>query len=589
MDEETLRLLLAGAFAFAVSLGLTFIVRSLAYRRGLVATPREDRWHSRPTALLGGVAIFAAFAIGWLVFSPDVPKASAVAAGAVLLFAGGLLDDLRPMRPYMKLVLQVATAALIVYLGLSLPWTENALINNLITVFWLVGITNALNLLDNMDGLAAGVAIIASGCMAVTFAMNGQLEAATLPVLLGGAALGFLVFNWYPASIFMGDAGSMFLGVTLGGTALLAEYGRSRSLAAVMITPVLIMIIPILDTAVVAVTRKLSGRSIAQGGRDHTSHRLVAVGLSEPRAVATLCVLAAVSGALAIAVGALQEEFIWLLVPTFALVLAGLAVFLGGVRVQDAEAVAPGRLVVRVLGDMSGIQRIVEVLLDVGLISLAYYGAFVLRYDGNIPPGQMALLGRTLPLVIGIQMIFLTVGGVYRSIWRYVGIREIIVVARSVVAGTVVGAAVVMLLNPDVVVSRSIFVLYALLLVIGIGGSRLSFRVFRVLLGRRTEAPEGATPVLIYGAGDGGELVMREILNNPTYRYVPVGFLDDDDRKAGRSIHGYRVFRSEDLPDVIRRHGVVEILVSTQQVPDSRLDLLRSLGVHPRRASIEFE
>ena len=128
------------------------------------------------------------------------------------------------------------------------------------------------------------------------------MQEAILPAILGGAALGFLLFNFNPASIFMGDGGSMFLGFTLGGIALLSSYDRTRNVTSVLITPVLIMLIPIFDTSVVAITRKLSGRPLSQGGRDHTSHRLVALGISERRAVLLLYGLAAASGILALLV-----------------------------------------------------------------------------------------------------------------------------------------------------------------------------------------------------------------------------------------------------------------------------------------------
>jgi UDP-GlcNAc:undecaprenyl-phosphate GlcNAc-1-phosphate transferase len=279
-----------------------------------------------------------------------------------------------------------------------------------------------------------------------------------------------------------------------------------------------------------------------------------------------------------------------LLVPTFILGIAGVAIFLGNVRVSDAGA-QPQRdsTVVRVIEDIYGKRRIFEVMLDVGLIVLAYYGAYVLRYEGSIPPGQAAIMGRTLPLVIVITELFLLLGGVYRAMWRYVGVDELVVLARSVGSGALVSALVVFALNPGQPISRTTFVLEALLLLLFIGGSRLSYRVMRVLLTRQTAPPAGARPVIIYGAGDGGELVMREILNNPGHRYAPIGFVDDDGRKAGRSIHGYRIFRSQELPDLIRRHGVEEILVSTRQVPEGELDALRRLGVRPKRVSIDFE
>src|ERR1044072_6955462 len=148
-----------------------------------------------------------------------------------------------------------------------------------------------------MDGLAGGVSFISCLFLTITFLLNGQMTEAMLPALLGGAVLGFLAFNFSPASIFMGDCGSMFLGFMLSGTALLSATGRFRNLASVLLTPVLILMIPIFDTCMVTITRKLSGRKISQGGRDHTSHRLVALGLSERRAVLVVYLFGAVTGA----------------------------------------------------------------------------------------------------------------------------------------------------------------------------------------------------------------------------------------------------------------------------------------------------
>ncbi len=590
VDDALIWLGAAAASTFVAALALTWLVRALAYRFGLVAPTRDDRWHKRPTALLGGIGIFVAFMVGCLLFLPDVPRVGAVLLGGTLLFGAGLWDDLRPMRPYVKLIIQVCAAALIVYLGLSLPWTDQDVLNNAITIFWLVGITNALNLLDNMDGLAGGIAIIASVAMAITFIVSGQINEAVIPVMLAGAVLGFLIFNRHPATIFMGDAGSMFLGVTLGSAALLSDYGRSRSLAAVLFTPVLILLIPIVDTALVAISRKSTGRSISQGGLDHASHRLVAMGLTEGRAVVTLYLLAAVSGVMALAVGALDQGLIWLIVPTFILGIVGFAFFLGQVVVHDeVQASVVDSRMMRVLSDLRGKRRIFEVLLDIALITLAYYGAYVLRYDGGIPQGQAELLGRTLPIVLIVEVVLLTLGGVYRTVWRYVGIGELVILGRSVAAGGLASAVVVILANPDIVVSRSVFVLQALLLVLLIGGSRLSYRVLRVMFERQRGPTADSTPVLIYGAGDGGELVVREILNNPGHRYSPIGFVDDDGRKTGKAIHGFRIFDSQEIPELMRRHGVTEILISTGQVSEGKLEALRSLGIRPRRVSIEFE
>src|SRR5215470_5286163 len=309
-----LRLGVGVAVTAALSLIFTFLVRRGAHRLGIVAAPRRDRWHSRPTASMGGIAICLAFVIGCFIFAPDLSRAYPILIAAT----------------------QVVAASIVVFGGLHLPgtiWTSWGA--EFLTIFWLVAITNAINLLDNMDGLAGGISLIACAFLAITFLVNGQTVEAALPLILAGAIAGFLRFNFDPASIFMGDCGSMFLGFALSGIALLSDFGRARNLVSVLATPVLILTIPIFDTMVVTVTRKLSGRPVSQGGRDHTSHRLVALGMSERRATLLLYTLAALSGALALAV---REMAIWgalALVALFALSVLFIGLYLGKVGVYQ--------------------------------------------------------------------------------------------------------------------------------------------------------------------------------------------------------------------------------------------------------------
>ncbi|HXG67022.1 MAG TPA: hypothetical protein VNO70_18105 [Blastocatellia bacterium] len=575
--------------ALLLSLILTAAVRALARRAGIVALPRQDRWHRRPTALLGGIAIYAAFMAGFFIFSPGLSKAWPILAAGTLLFVTGLVDDLIQIKPYAKLVVQLAAAAAAVYMGLRLEFTEYEAFNAVITVFWLVGITNAINLLDNMDGLAAGVTVIACAFLVVMFLSNGQADAAILPLLLGSAALGFLVFNFNPASIFMGDCGSMFLGFTLGGMALLS-YGQLRNFTAVLITPVLILMLPIFDTCVVTVARKLSGRPISQGGRDHTSHRLVALGMSERRAVLLLYLFAACSGGLALAVRYARPEVVLLLVAGFALLILFFGLYLGKVRVYEEGEQFAGGTVLQGLLDFTYKRRVFEVLLDITLAAMAYYAAYLLRWDAEMPAEQWAIFLKTLPMVMLVEILCLLAGGVYRGLWRYTGIDDLIVIAKSVFMGAAGSAAIIFTIYQMRGPSRGVFILNGLLLLVFVGASRLSFRLLRALLvGRRHLAHPDAKPVFIYGADDGGELLIREILANPEHRYRPVGFVDDDARKVGKVIHGYRVFKSSDLPDLLRRHGVQDVLVSSLKAPESGLDYLRGMGVSLRRMTVRID
>src|SRR5262249_5566173 len=152
--RNMIRLGASVAVTAALGLFLTFLVRYGAHRFGIVAAPRKDRWHSRPTALMGGVAIYLAFFIGCLGFAPDFPRAYPILVAATILFILGIIDDLRQLKPHTKLVMQMIAASVTVFGGLHLPWTGIEPVNDFITIIWLVGITNAINLLDNMDGLA---------------------------------------------------------------------------------------------------------------------------------------------------------------------------------------------------------------------------------------------------------------------------------------------------------------------------------------------------------------------------------------------------------------------------------------------------
>jgi UDP-GlcNAc:undecaprenyl-phosphate GlcNAc-1-phosphate transferase len=584
-----MRFLPAVLLTFLFGLAFTLGVRAWARRFGMIAAPRKDRWHQQPAALYGGVAIFAAFMLGFLLLGPRQSPVYAVILPATFLFLSGLLDDYIQMKPYTKLVMQLIAAVVAVYLGLRLPWTGSIAVNDLLTIFWLIAIPNAINLLDNMDGLAAGITVISCAFLFVTFLICGQPEEAMVAALLSGAAGGFLVFNFNRASIFMGDCGSMFLGFMLGGTALLSSYGRSRHLTAVLLAPVLILLIPILDTCFVTITRKLSGRAILQGGKDHTSHRLVSLGMSERRAVAVLYLLAIVSGSLALLVRVLRIEEILLLVPLFVVVMLFVGVYLGKVRIKEEARASNDNTIIRALVGFEYKRRVVEVLLDVVLVSLAYYAAYWLRFDGEMPDQQLQIFIRTLPLVVVAEIVFFLLGGMYRGVWRYTGVSDIVAIARAVLLAAAAGTLSVFALYRWSGPSRAVFMLNCLLLFMLLSASRLSFRLIRVFLTSQLPARPGARRILIYGAGDGGELLIREITNNQEHCYAPVGFIDDDARKAGKLIHGYRIFNSDQLPDLIDKHGVSEVLVSSFKVPESRMNKVRGLGVQLKRMRIEFD
>ncbi|HJW94849.1 MAG TPA: hypothetical protein VJ901_14625 [Thermoanaerobaculia bacterium] len=583
----------AAVAAFLASLALTPAVAALAHRIGAVAKPKSDRWHSKPTAMLGGVAIVLAVAGALLAFVPMSRDDLIVLSASVALFLVGLADDFFHIKPYQKLIGQLLAAAAVVAFGLVLPWTPYYTVNVLITLFWLVGITNAVNMLDNMDGLAAGVSAIAAIFLAMNFAGNLQMTEALMLAAFGAALAGFLVYNHNPASIFMGDCGSMFIGFFLASIALVSGTGggRSRSIVAVLAVPVLVLVVPIFDTTFVTLMRKMAGRAASQGGRDHTSHRLVALGLTEKRAVWMLYTFAAAAGELAMFVRRAQLDISVSAIASFILVLTFAGIHLGRVRVYDEQETRPQALVA-FLVDVSYKRRLFEVALDVVLIVLSYYFAGVLVFGPASDSARWDVFFRTLPVAIALKLAALLFSGVYRGLWRYVSLSD---VARQI-RGVIIGSAATLLYAAIVVAGHvvvSVFIIDAMLLLLAIAASRFSFRMLRGLLPSVGSA--NGQRVVIYGAGDGGALLLRELLQNPALQRVPVAFVDDDPRKKGRVLHGLPIGvpnGAGSIADLCRVYGANELLVSTRKVPPPRLRQIveecESAGVAVGRMQLEI-
>jgi UDP-GlcNAc:undecaprenyl-phosphate GlcNAc-1-phosphate transferase len=566
------RTLLAFAAAFVLATILTPLVRAFARRIGMVAVPKTDRWHKKPTAMLGGGAIWLTVVICYYSFIPHTVYGTQILLASTFLFLVGLVDDVIHIKPYQKLIGQVLGSAFVVYYGLTLPWTGSILLNMALAIFWLIGITNAINLLDNMDGLASGIAVIAAGFLGLSFVNSGQFNEALIMLLFAGALLGFLVYNSNPATIFMGDCGSMFVGFFLASTALVnVSGGRSRSFLPVLAVPILVLFIPIFDTTFVTVLRKLSGRAASQGGRDHTSHRLVALGLSERRAVWMLYGFAALSGVVAILVQRARLDVSLAAIAGFTILLTLLGVYLGGVKVYDQseEALAMrDKPLYAFLVDVSYKRRIFEVLLDVVLIILSYWAAYAINFPPTSPAWNLFI--RTLPVLVFIKMSVFLVMGVYRGLWRYTSMSDLIVFAKAVVLSSVASLIVLLFAFRFAGFSRKVFVIDAVLMLIFLAGSRMAFRLFRQIL--PAVGQRNGRRVLIYGAGDGGELLLRELRNNRELNLSPIGFLDDDPAKAGKVIHGLRVFGGNgDLGNVCKQHEVDEVVISSLKMTDERV------------------
>ncbi|HVR40026.1 MAG TPA: hypothetical protein VMU84_13095 [Thermoanaerobaculia bacterium] len=591
MDLHDPRFWIPVSIALAASIALTPIVRTMARRYGVVARPKSDRWHKKPTAMLGGVAIFLAVAAG-ILFGIGPSKFNwIILASSAVLAVFGLLDDFFEFKPYQKLIVQIMCAAGVVHGGLMLHWTGFVPFNQALTIVWIVGITNAVNLLDNMDGLAAGIGAIASFFLALNFFSLGQSVEGTAIMVLAAALVGFLVYNSNPASIFMGDCGSMFIGFFLAATALLTTTaGRARSFIPVIAVPVLTFLIPIFDTTLVALMRKLAGRSVSKGGRDHTSHRLVALGLSERRAVWLLYGLGAISGFLALQVRHWQAHESIAAVVGVIVILTMAGTYLGGVKVYGPDETREQPLV-EFLVDISYKRRMFEVLLDVTLIGLAHYLAYTLRF-GRLSEDSVNLnyFGLSVPVIVFVKIGVFLAMGVYRGLWRYTSLHDVWTLVKACFVASVCSVLLIVYLFGWYGFSRSVFILDGLLLVMMVVVSRNAFRLVRRVI-PALNVSQGRR-VLIYGAGDAGELLYRELFNNQDLQYAPVGFIDDDLKKAGKVMYGLKVFSGAELAKVCESERVEEVVLSTSRVGHARLtDIARicdRIGVPLRQMRIEL-
>lgn len=326
----------------ALTVVLTPLALRLARRRNLVDVPGPGKSHTEAVPYLGGAAIvtsFSAVLLAAALIHPDGAdtRALAVTLGlGVALAAMGLVDDLRGLPVWLRMGVEIGAGIVIYATGTRAHLAGAGLgLDAVVTVAWVVGITNALNLLDNMDGLSAGVATIASFWLFVVGVVNGQYFVAILALALVGCSAGFLRHNRFPARIYMGDAGSLYLGFVLAVLALrLRSY---ESLRVTFLVPVMILAVPIFDTALVVVARLLHRRNPLHGGRDHTSHRLVFVGLPVPAAVALIYAFTMATGWLGVIMAQISRGTSFLLAGWVAAIAGFLGILLGMVPVYETS------------------------------------------------------------------------------------------------------------------------------------------------------------------------------------------------------------------------------------------------------------
>jgi UDP-GlcNAc:undecaprenyl-phosphate GlcNAc-1-phosphate transferase len=542
----------------------------------LVATPTGERWHERPTPSFGGVGIFVGLCAGvGLAIAVGAVEASAellgILAGCAILFVAGLLDDALTLSPLAKLAAQFAAAGVVLAAGLSVEIVGNEAVALAIGLVWLVGITNAFNLLDNMDGLAASLATIACAYYALdAVTQNPNRVALVVALALGFACAGFLPFNLRrgrAASVFMGDSGSQVLGFALAALALSSSWKVAGTTLATMLLPLLVLAIPILDTALVTVRRLLEGRPVTQGGRDHASHRLVYYGLSERKAVALLAVVATAIGGTAVAYNILNNPRVTILgvLVTFVLLVQFASALTDLEERTRQGAHPPGDVPLRALFVQP--RRLVEVVVDFGGICASFLLAYLLFVRGYGTEYQRAVFLAALPILLATRYLFYVAFAVYRRIWRFAGVHDAAALAAATFLSGLVALGILMLTWDLGEFPHEVFLVDALLCLLLVGSSRLVLRALPVLGSTHGEQRR----VLLVGAGRSGRSLAREL--NETADTRVVGFVDDNAGLRRRRIHGVTVHGGiDDLGRLLGDVQVDEVLVTIPAAPPERLE-----------------
>ncbi len=305
--DNNIFVLLALVVAFLISFSATPMVMSLAHKVNAIDIPKDARRiHKKPTPLMGGLAIFYGFVISVVCFATIDEEVMGILVGCTIIVTTGIIDDIKEMKPIVKLVCQVLAAAVVVYCGVRIEHFANPFaawiggpyivldywVSCAVTMFWIVGICNAVNLIDGLDGLAVGVSSISAVALLALTVISQNLNVAILTAAVAGACIGFLPYNFNPAKIFMGDTGALFLGFILACVSIQGMLKMSAIIT--FAVPILILGLPIFDTTFAIFRRVLTGHSPMQADRGHLHHRLLDMGFSQRQVVAILYTLTAV-------------------------------------------------------------------------------------------------------------------------------------------------------------------------------------------------------------------------------------------------------------------------------------------------------
>lgn len=566
--------------AFCLSYLLTGVILRFSLKRRLLDIPNDRSSHSIPKPRLGGAAITISFYVtcATLLVAGFRPLAGAwVLAGAlgggVVIALSGLLDDLRGIDARLKLVVQFCAAGVAVASGIVLREFSIPLIGSIklgaaavpATLIWIVAIINFYNFIDGIDGLAAGIGLIAS---AFLYAIAGMTAAAPLQSLyaaLAGSSFGFLRFNFPPARIFMGDMGSTFIGYVF---AVLSVVAQGAGVPAFI--TLLLLAGAVGDVVLTLVRRALKRERLLSPHRTHYYQRLTSLGLSHKQVTLLEYLVAVLLGVSAI----LAFHQAWTFVTFLSVIWIGFFMW----------ALAKIRSMEKGGGILWGGRALGVAFGDLAFIAVSYVLSYYLRLNFRFPHAETASMLISLPIVLVIRTAVFFSYGLYRGVWRYTTFDDVIRIGKAVSVGSAIMVVSFTLLFRFKAFPRSVFIIDWFILTVFMAGSRIATRWFHELPSR--EEITGARAI-IAGSGPLAELVLRQVVKSGVMR--PIGYLDDRVEMTGRLLHGIKVLGPvSKAEEIARAHHADEILALPtffDRIPKDARDRLEESGVAVRAVS----
>ncbi|MGQ9647614.1 MAG: hypothetical protein ACUVWO_13900 [Thermodesulfobacteriota bacterium] len=602
-----LKYLILFLLTFAFSLLFTPVVRSISRRLGAFDLPGRRKVHDRPIPRLGGLSIFVSFNLILVLasqsdffffplnFLREINFLWLFVASFIMLGVGAV-DDFRRISPSIKFVFQVM-AGLIVALGcvriqvITLPFgTIDLSIGSIpVTILWVVAITNAINLLDGLDGLAAGTSFIVCLAMFGISLLNQNIGIALCCAILGGSVVGFLKYNFHPASIFLGDSGAYFLGFVLSVLPLFGGLKGTATFA--ILIPVLALGLPIIDTALSMIRRLLrslhimeideeknevkffffDGFSMFRADRHHIHHRLLELGFTQRKAVFLLYAVSLILGGLAFSSVYFKNINYALFLTTI-----GFASYLGVKKLgySEIQILRNGALLPLFDAPVVNI-RILRFFVDMAFIAFSYYLAFLLRFEGVFEPSIKEYYLMTIPLTLTIKMGIFYLRGLYRGAWRYTSVSDVVKMLQAVAIGCFVSGLVLWAIPGYGVVSLSVLIIDFNILFFLVTGARTSFRILEHL---HISNNHHGRKSLIFGVDKDSIQALHEFVNNPRLGLSPVGFIDEDERNKGKQVSGYPILGTLDsMENILKNNSISEVIVTGNNLSEEKLERLSQI------------